>query len=95
MIVAVIGNLVAASFVVFPLFFLSGKSVRLLWECFESGIASLMTLVVVLGLSIVAWRMERHRITLIPILFLAFTPFFFSSLAMHIVAHILGVIFEE
>jgi uncharacterized membrane protein YdbT with pleckstrin-like domain len=93
--VALIGNLVAAAFVVVPLFQMSsGTGVRLLWENFESFLVSVSTLVLVIILGIIAWRRERYRIAMIPVLFFGLTPFFFSGFAMRLVAAMRGVILE-
>jgi hypothetical protein len=95
LIVALIGNLAAAAFVVVPLFQIaSGTGVRLLWGNFESFLASVGTLVLVISLSIIAWRREHYRIATIPILFFALTPWFFSSWAMHLVAAARGILLE-
>jgi len=94
--VALTGNLVAAAFVVIPLFQIaSGTGVRLLWENFESLLTSVGTLVLVITLAFIAlWRNEHYRIAMIPILFFALTPFFFSGWAMRLVAAMRGVFLE-
>jgi hypothetical protein len=94
-IVALIGNLVAAAFLVVPLFLIpSGTGVRLLWGSFESSLASVGTVVLVILLSIMAWRREHYRLATIPILFFALTPWFFSGWAMRLVASARGIFLE-
>src|SRR5262245_29949350 len=88
-IVAVLGNLMAAAILTYPLFQLpAGSGVRLLGESLHSAVASLATFVVVAILGIVALRRERHRAFTLVAFVLSLTPFFFAGWVMRYVADI-------
>ena len=87
LILALIGNMVAAAFLVMPLYSLApGSSVRLLGESFHSALASVGTLIVVAVFVVIAWCRENRRVVLIIVLCLALTPFPFAGWAMRQVA---------
>ena len=91
-VLAFLGNLVAAAFLVLPLYQLvPGSSVRLLVEVLYSAVATLVTLVVVVGFSIVAWRKEGTRVVLALAVCLAPASFPISGWVMRHVAANRGI----
>jgi hypothetical protein len=95
LVVAVLGNLLAASFPVHSLLQLpSGSSVRLMADAFHAGIVSLVTLVVVLVLALVSFRRERHRAIIVVAVVLSLTPFYFAGWTMNRVAEMRGIVLK-
>ena len=93
--VAVLGNLLAAAILSYPLFYLPpGSGVRLLGESFHSAMVSLAAFVLVLILGIVALWRERYRVVAVVGLFLSLTPFFFAGWVMRHVSDIRHIVLE-
>ena len=95
-IVAVAGNFVAAAFLVAPLYRLPpGSSVRLLAESFHSALATLATLVIVVVLSIIAWRREGVRFSLLAAVCLSLASFPLSGWVMRLIAADRGILLQS
>ena len=95
LVVALLGNLLAASFPVYSLLHLpAGSSVRLMADAFHAGIVSLVTLLVVSVLAIVSFRREHYRVLAVVALCLALTPLYYSGWALNRVAEMRGIVLE-
>jgi hypothetical protein len=91
----VVGNLLAAAILAYPLFYLpSGSGVRLLGESFHSALFSLAAFILVLVLGIIALWRERYRLFAVVGLFLSLTPFFFAGWVMRYIANIRHIVLE-
>lgn len=94
-VVAVLGNLLAAAILAYPLFQLpAGSGVRLLGESLHAAVVSLAAFVLVVILGIVASRRERYRALAVIALILSLTPFFFAGWVMRYVAEIRDIVLK-